>query len=264
MGRRDRSSLAWAAGVVVLASTLAAQEHGYTAADIENGGRLFQSSCAGCHGTTGDGVPGIDLGRGQFRRGTSDSEIAAIVRAGIPGTTMAPSGFSEAQAMAIVAYLRNLPNSASKPGAPAAATRRGDAARGKALFAGKGECASCHRVNGVGPRVAPDLSDVGAIRIASELEQKLLDPNALVRPGNRYVRIVTNEGTTLSGRLLNQDSFSIQFIDSSERLMSLLKSNLREYTFIKTSAMPSYRDTLSAEEVTDLVAYLFSLKGGRP
>ncbi|OLC83455.1 MAG: hypothetical protein AUH72_04270 [Acidobacteria bacterium 13_1_40CM_4_65_8] len=177
---------------------------------------------------------------------------------------MAPSGFSEAQAMAIVAYLRNLPNSASKPGAPAAATRRGDAARGKALFAGKGECASCHRVNGVGPRVAPDLSDVGAIRIASELEQKLLDPNALVRPGNRYVRIVTNEGTTLSGRLLNQDSFSIQFIDSSERLMSLLKSNLREYTFIKTSAMPSYRDTLSAEEVTDLVAYLFSLKGGRP
>jgi cytochrome c oxidase cbb3-type subunit III len=257
------STLAGAAIMVLSASMPVAQEHSYTPADIENGSRLYQSSCAGCHGTTGDGIPGVDIGRGQFRRAASDTEIAAIIRTGIQGTTMPPSGFSEAQAGTIVAYLRSMA-AASPRGVPPATTVRGDAARGRALFEGKGECGSCHRVNGAGPRVAPDLSEVGAIRGAPELERKLLDPNALVRPGNRYIELVTKEGATLSGRLLNYDTFSIQLIDSNERLVSVLKSNLRDYTFVKASKMPSYRDKLTSEEVTDLVTYLFSLKGARP
>ncbi len=139
---------------LLLGSVLAAQEHSYTAVDIESGGRLYQSSCAGCHGPAGDGIPGTDFGRGQFRRATSDAQIVAVIRTGIPGTTMPPSGFSDAQAATIVAYLRNMPPSA--PGAASTAeVVRGDPTRGRALFAGKGQCASCHRVNGVGPRVAP-------------------------------------------------------------------------------------------------------------
>jgi cytochrome c oxidase cbb3-type subunit III len=247
----------------LLAYVIAAQEHSYTPADIENGSRLYQSSCAGCHGTTGDAIPGLDLGRGQFRRATTDPELAAIIRSGIPGTTMPPSGFSEAQAATIVAYLRSMAAAAPR-GGPGSTSVRGDATRGRILFEGKGECASCHRVNGVGPRVAPDLSEIGATRNPAELERKLLDPNALVRPGNRYIELVTRAGTTIAGRLLNYDTFSIQLIDSNERLVSVPKSTLRDYTFIKTSKMPSYRDKLTAEEVTDLVGYLFSLKGVRP
>src|SRR5678809_851245 len=78
-------SVVCCAAVAGLVATLAAQEHSYTPADIESGSRLYQSSCAGCHGPTGAGVPGIDLGRGQFRRATSDTEIAAIIRTGIAG-----------------------------------------------------------------------------------------------------------------------------------------------------------------------------------
>ena len=250
------------AAIGPLGSVPAAQEHGYTPADIENGSRLYQGSCAGCHGTSGDGIPGVDLARGQFRRVATDPEIVAIIRSGIPGTTMPPSGFSEAQALTIVAYLRSLASGPAR-GVPADRGVSGDTARGKALFEGKGECTTCHRVNGAGPRVAPDLTDIGAIRTASVLRQKLLDPNALVRPGNRYIELVTKEGATISGRLLNYDTFSIQLIDSNERLMSLPKSTLREYRFLKESRMPSYRDRLSGDEVTDLVGYLLSLKGPR-
>src|SRR5437667_5169290 len=157
----------------LLASVLMAQEHSYTPADIESGSRLYQSSCVGCHGTTGDAIPGINLGRGQFRRATSDTDIAAIIRDGIPDTAMPPSGFSDAQAGTIVAYLRSLATGSSRTGT-AVDMVRGDATRGKTLFDGKGACASCHRVNGIGPRVAPDLSDVGAVRTAPELQQKLL------------------------------------------------------------------------------------------
>jgi putative heme-binding domain-containing protein len=255
------AALSWAVATA-LAPAPIAQEHSFTPADIENGLRLYQGSCAGCHGAGGDAIPGIDLGRGQFRRVATDPEMIAVIRSGIPGTTMPPSGFSEAQALTIVAYLRNLASTSAR-GAPESGSAGGDASRGKALFEGKGECGSCHRVNGVGPRLAPDLTDIGSIRTASELRQKLLDPNLLIRPGNRYIELVTREGVTISGRLLNYDSFSIQLIDTNERLLSVPKSALRQYTFVKGSKMPSYREKLTADEVTDLVGYLFSLKGPR-
>jgi putative heme-binding domain-containing protein len=255
-----RHSISCVAGVLVVASALAAQEHSYTQADIENGARLYQSSCAGCHGPSGDMVPGVDLQRGQFRRGSSDVEIMRIIQLGVPGTTMPPSSFSEAQAGSIVAFLRST--------APASdgGTRivRGTVASGRAIFEGKGRCATCHRVNGIGPRVAPDLSDIGAIRQGRELEQKLVDPNAVVRPANRTVEIVMKDGTKLAGHLLNQDTFSIQLLDARERLLSVSKADLREYTYVKNSPMPSYRDTLTAAELSDVVTYLVSLKGERP
>ena len=261
MRRLHTRLLIGSAGVLLVAAALAAQEHGYTPADIENGSRLYQSSCAGCHGPAGDMVPGIDLMRGQFRRGSTDTEIIRIIRAGIAGTTMPPSSFSETQAGTIVAYLRSMAPASGRTGAD---VPRGDVARGKTLFEGKAECATCHRVNGNGPRVAPDLSDIGAFRQPPELQQKVLDPNALVRPGILFIEAVMKDGEKITGRVLNQDTFSIQLLDSRERLRSLSRSALRDYRFVKNSPMPSYRDKLSAQEVNDVVTYLGSLKGLRP
>src|SRR5438128_6159850 len=112
-------------GLIVLASAaVLAQEHSYSPADVENGARLYQSSCAGCHGPNGDMVPGIDLHRGPFRRATTDAEIIRIIQSGIPGTTMPPSSFSDAQAGAIVAYLRTAaPASGPGPGGVGVAPR---------------------------------------------------------------------------------------------------------------------------------------------
>ena len=249
--------------IAVGVAVAAAQEHSYTQADIENGARLYQSSCAGCHGPNGDMVPGIELQRGQFRRATNDSEIMRLIQSGIPGTTMPPSSFTDAQAGSIVAFLRTAaPASASGRGGVTIA--RGDAAKGQAIFEGKGRCATCHRVNGSGPRLAPDLSEIGTIRPAGELRQKLVDPNATIRPGNRYVDAVTRSGSKISGRLLNQDTFTIQLLDSNERLVSLSRSDLRDVSFVKDSTMPSYRETLSPDELADVVAYLVTLKGLRP
>ena len=242
------------------AGTVAAQEHSYTPADIENGSRIFQSTCAGCHGQNGDGVAGIDLSRGQFRRGTSDTEIIKIIQTGIPGTTMPPHNLTDTQAGTVVAYLRNMAT-IRRGASPDVLRGVGDAARGKTLFEGKGQCATCHRVGGKGPRLAPDLSEVGATRPLPELFQALLDPDANIRAGNRFFRAVTKDGATITGRLLNQDSFTVQLIDSNERLVSLTKANLREYGFAKSSPMPSVRDKLSVQEVDDLVGYLVTLKG---
>jgi putative heme-binding domain-containing protein len=234
---------------------LAAQQRPSSPADIEDGQRLFVASCANCHGPDGDAVPDVDLGRGQFRRASSDSELAEIIRRGIPNTAMPPGNYSNTQATQIVAYLRSLATSAQKP-APT-----GDSGRGRTLFEGKGQCLTCHQVNGKGSRLGPDLSDVGQLRRASDLERALLDPGGAVRPQNRTVRVVTGDGATITGRLLNHDTFTLLMLDSKEQLRAFSKSSLREITFIKTSSKTSYRGRLSSQEIADLVSYLTSLKG---
>ena len=92
-----------------------------TASDVEDGRRVYQSSCANCHGPDGNLIAGIDFGRGQFRRNYTDAELGEIIRKGIPGTPMPATNVTEVQAARIVAYLRSL--TASLAGGAATAGR---------------------------------------------------------------------------------------------------------------------------------------------
>jgi cytochrome c oxidase cbb3-type subunit III len=238
-----------------LGATASASAQHATAFDVEDGARAFAQVCANCHGPDGNLIAGIDLGRGQFRRALTDDELAGIIADGIPNTAMPPSpNLTEEQIERIVAFLRA--NAEPKP----AAARNGDVARGKALFEGRGECTECHRVDGQGSRVGPDLSSIGRLRRAVEIEQSLLDPGAEVQANNRFYRVVTGDGQEVTGRLLNHDTYSVQLLDSDERLRSFAKADLREHGFDETP-MPSYSKKLSAQQIADLVAYLVSLRG---
>ena len=98
-------------------------------------------------------------------------------------------------------------------------------------------------------------------RRSADLMRSLVDPSAEVRPENRSIRVVTKDGKTITGRFLNQDTFSIQLIDATDKLISIDKSTVRESTLVTTSPMPSFKDKLSAQELADVVSYLSSLKG---
>lgn len=135
----------------------------------------------------------------------------------------------------------------------------GDAANGKLIFEGKGNCASCHRIQGNGSHFGPDLSTAGA-RSPEQLQTSILDPDAEIAPANRMYRVVAKNGATTVGRLLNEDTFSVQMIDKTERLLSFQKADLREYAFETKSPMPSFKDKLTAQEIADVVAYLSTLK----
>jgi cytochrome c oxidase cbb3-type subunit III len=244
----------WCVGVY----PVAAQDHAgqYSQADIERGSRLYGANCAFCHGAAGDAVSNVDLRSGKFRRAVSDEDLGRLIVAGVPGTAMPPHKFQDAELTGIVAYIRSIRDLHT------VAVAVGDARRGKELFTGKGVCMSCHRVNGQGSRLAPDLSDVGMIRSANALHESLLDPTASMRPMNRSVRAVTKDGKTITGRRLNEDTYAVQLIDTQERLVSLDKTDLKEYAVIKISPMPSYQGKFSAQELADVVAYLLTLNGG--
>jgi mono/diheme cytochrome c family protein len=73
--------------------------------------------------------------------------------------------------------------------------------------------------------------------------------------------VVTRDGASMTGRLLNHDTYQVLMRDQKDQLRSFNKAELREHGFVPASPMPSYRSTLSSEELADVVAYLASLKG---
>jgi putative heme-binding domain-containing protein len=232
------------------------QDHGqYRRADVEAGQRLYGPQCQVCHGANGDGVPGIDLKLGRFRRSSSDDDLARVITTGVPGTGMPAFVLRPDELVALVAFIRAGFDPAS------ASVRVGDAARGRELFNTKAECAQCHRVYGRGPRAAPDLSDIGAIRTLAALQRALLTPDESLLPIHRRVSIVTRDGRSLGGRRLNEDTYTVQIIDEQENLLSLEKADLRSMTVDTQAQMPSYADRLTADELADVIAYLVSLKG---
>lgn len=253
--------------LLMSAGAASAQEqlHTYSQEVIERGAQIFESGCARCHGPGGDQVPGVNLASGRFFRVTTDDELAQLIVLGIPGTGMPSNNLPARDVNGVVAFLRSLASGgtaadiASTAVKNAASALPGDAGRGKAIVEGKGRCLTCHSVGAEGGRLGPNLGGIG-IRRPTDLRTSLVDPDAEIRSDNRTVRLVTRAGATVTGQLLNHDSFTVQVIDSKEQLRSFVKSDLRELTFLKTSPMPSYRDTLTADEITDVVKYLSSMR----
>jgi hypothetical protein len=93
-----------------------------------------------------------------------------------------------------------------------------------------------------------------------ELRRSLLEPSAEIRADNRFARAVSTDGTVTTGRLMNQDTFTVQLLDMKERLVLLDRASLREFTILKESPMPSYRERLSATELADVLGYLSGLR----
>jgi cytochrome c oxidase cbb3-type subunit 3 len=246
-----------AVGSTVVASQQGAPLHDsqYPDVDIAHGASLYAARCATCHGAQGDAIGGVNLRSGRFRNAITDRDLAGFIRAGSQAAGMPPFPLDNTDMAGIVAYLRNM-NSFD-----AATVKTGNVVRGRALFEGKGACTKCHRVGRAGSHVGPNLTDIGSVRSAGSLQRSLLDPDSQMMPINRPVRLVTKEGTVINGRRLNEDTYSIQIMDDRERLHSLMKSDLRDYTILKASPMPSYKDTLSSEELADLLGFLLSLKG---
>ena len=234
------------------------------------GERLFQSQCAGCHGPKGEGGSGPTLATPMLIRATTEQLLIKVIAEGIPGTEMPRSRLDQQQIKQIAAFVRQL-------GQLPPERVPGNAARGKELYQTKGFCAQCHAIEGRGGAFGPDLTSIGLRRGAGHLRASLVDPEADVPksfsvfrtdasiPENfLQVRVVTADGRRLGGARVNEDTFSIQFRDSANRIHSFFKSDLTElHKDWGKSSMPSYRDVFSKEELDDVVAYLISLRGAQ-
>ena len=225
-----------------------------TAADLIEGERTFGSQCAYCHGPKGEGGIGPVLAAPRLRRAPDDPALFQIIRDGISGTRMPASALTGAQIWQLAAYVRKLGRGEQPKSA-------GDPRRGAQIYAGKGGCSRCHTIAGRGGAIGPDLGDIGARQNGDYIRTSIVDPQAAVPRDFMLLELVTKTGDRIAGVRLNEDSFSIQMRDLSNRVHSFWKEELMELRKQPNrSPMPSYKDTLSAEEREDLIAFLESLK----
>ena len=246
--------------IVMIGAPAAAQQHAgsMTPTDLEAGAKLYNAQCAGCHGPGGSQVTGVDLARGNFRSGASDEALARTIVDGIPGTAMRAHRFTPQEISVLIAYVRSMSTAAASP---TAFVFGGNVVIGRTIVEGKGRCLTCHRIYGSGARRATDLSDVGTTRTPDVLHGALTSAPTVVSAGTRFVRAVTADGTVISGRRLNEDSFTVQLLDDQDRLVSLRKSELREY-WVSTALKESpHTVTLTDDERRDVISYLMTLKG---
>jgi putative heme-binding domain-containing protein len=245
---------------IALAFLILAQDHSgqYTQADIAGGARVYAALCIGCHGPTGAGVGGVDLRQGPLPRASTEAALAAVLASGIPGTGMPAFRLNPNDLRMIVAFIRG-GFDANTSTVPA-----GDPITGQMIFEGSGQCLTCHRVNAAGRDIGPDLTEFGRARTAAAIQRSLIDPTGSMLPINRLVRAVKRDGTVITGRRLNEDTYTVQIVTGEGRLVSLVKAELLHWSVSTTSPMPSFKDTLKPDELIDLVSYLVSLKGTRP
>jgi cytochrome c oxidase cbb3-type subunit III len=239
-----------------------------SAAAIREGASLFRSNCSPCHGPSAQGGGrGPDLTSGRWVHGSSDAAIFATITHGVPGTEMPANTFEDSETWAIIAYVRSL--------APArSAMISGDPVKGEKIFTQTAGCSTCHMVQGRGGSLGPDLSRVGESRSAAYLVESIREPSrelssGMLDPNNHYglpliydtVTVVTADGQTIAGVAKNEDTFSIQLLDTHQQLQFFLKKDLKEVTHERKSLMPAYSEQmLKAADLDDLVAYLESLR----
>jgi cytochrome c oxidase cbb3-type subunit 3 len=255
----------WSAGALTLLISLAGALWGQSSTDLEKGKQIFEARCANCHGLDGTGGAGPNLNRPILTRAQDDASLMQIIREGIPAGGMPPvlRYASQNELRQVVSYVRSLgrTNEVSTPG---------DANNGAAIYR-RLTCSSCHSIKGEGGGFGPELTRIGAHRSPVYLRQAVTRPGADLPRGilpiparglNEFlaVRVVTADGREVRGIRVNEDTFTIQLKDAGNHFYTFDKADLKQLEK-ERSAMPSYEGRLSTNEVDDLVAYLYSLKG---
>lgn len=225
---------------------------------IRFGTGLYRARCADCHGMDARGVRAPDLTQ-VWASGRTDEGLFKTLKDGVPGTEMPAFGprMFDQEAWQILAYLRTLAASAPTD------VPKGNAENGQRIF--RANCVGCHRVNGTGGRLGPDLSRVGAARTRDLMVRQIRGATEDFRPGYEPVTLTPANGQPVHGVKKNEDLFSVQIMDSRERIQGYVKDQMKSVTDDTKSAMPAYGpDRLNESDLDDLIRYLQTLRGFDP
>lgn len=138
--------------------------------------------------------------------------------------------------------------------------RRGDADKGREIFARQGQCATCHRVAGKGTAIGPDLDSAGKKLARSALYESILYPSAAI--SHDYENYTARLGDrSVVGVLVSKSEKEIQLRDAQGTLQVLERKQVKSLDRLPVSLMPAnLHQLLTTAELVDLVEYLGTLK----
>lgn len=137
-----------------------------------------------------------------------------------------------------------------------------DPAHGQQVFYRQAPgCFNCHRINGQGGEVGPDLSEIGTKFGKDGLLEAILDPSAGISPGFEAYTIELKSGDEAYGLLVSDTADELAIKDPKGIVTHIKKSDITSRRQLKTSLMPTgLQESMNPQEVADLLDYLASLK----
>ncbi len=145
------------------------------------------------------------------------------------------------------------------------ANRRGHAQRGKIVFATDGTCIKCHKVNGDGREIGPDLSEIGSKLSREDMFVAILDPSAAISHNYETYTLLDADGRVLTGLLMNRTDDEITLRDSEGIDHTVAVQDVEELKQQPTSLMPAdLQKAMSLQDLLDVVEYLSTLRKPAP
>jgi PQQ-dependent dehydrogenase (methanol/ethanol family) len=221
------------------------------------GSKSFAARCAGCHGADARGTDrGPALARSRRLQAYSLPQLRRFIQKGAPATGMPPFDLPDAELDALAALVFSMNAPAANEALP------GDAKAGEQFFFGKGQCASCHMVQGRGAATGPDLSSVGARLTVDDIRESLLKPGSRAVAGYELVTVQLRNGRSLRGFIRGRSNFDLHLQDLQGGIHSVTNGQVERIESSGGSPMPPLK--ASPEESSNLVAYLARLTGIKP
>jgi quinoprotein glucose dehydrogenase len=187
-------------------------------------------------------LPPEDLARViEAVRGHATPELQAATQALLKNRLLAAPGGAEAERLR--EFVR----------------RHGNPERGKALYldAKKGGCATCHRMEGVGGAVGPDLTRVWQTLSFDKRVESILEPSKEIKEGYATYKVATTDGRVLTGLLLADKADGVTLRDAQGREVKVPAAEIDQKGNDPTSLMPAgVVGHLSFAELADLLAFL--------
>jgi putative heme-binding domain-containing protein len=158
---------------------------------------------------------------------------------------------ARSEVQAIVVYLRMLQGKNRTLKLP------GDPDRGETVFSGKVGCSGCHMIAGKGGFIASDLSAYAGTHTVEEIRSAIASRTPGSNLQARLVTVTTRGGEKNSGRIRNEDNFSLQLQALDGTFFFVAKSDIENLQYSSQTLMPSdYGATLSPEDLNDIISYL--------
>jgi len=139
----------------------------------------------------------------------------------------------------------------------------GDASRGRRIFREKAEvqCLRCHKVEGDGGDVGPELTGISAKKDRAYILEAIVLPNKQIAEGFETTLIAKTDGQVVSGIVKSQDDKEIRLMTAEGKPLTVLKTEIDETTR-GNSAMPEDPiKNLTKGEIRDLIEFLMTTKG---
>jgi len=134
-----------------------------------------------------------------------------------------------------------------------------DMHRGKKVF--EGNCAVCHQANGEGNSVGPGLSEIGSKLAPEGLYEAIVYPSAGISFGFENRKLDMKDGSTLTGIISSKTATGIELKYPGGMIQKIKIADVKKISELKESMMPAtLYQTMSKQELADLIAYLSSLK----